>query len=137
MLLKKQNELLAKFIDQHNPLYLEYNGELQYYTDSVGCYVNWLVYLHTHYPSGFIEVIYYVHTCYGFPIPFIRSQLKNPNIKTKEGWVVYVNWKNLDPLSLHSLRLLVQRLHKILGTTYREEMFNEAILKFNENFTSF
>lgn len=135
MRLRKQEQLVAEFIDQHNPLYLEGEGELQYFCSETGCYVSWLRYLQTHYPSGFIEVVYYVSTYYGYSIAEVRSLLKNPNIKTKEVWVVYVNWRDLDPLSVTALKTLVQRLHKILGTTFREHDFNEAITEFNETYT--
>lgn len=136
MQLKNQERQVAEFIDRHNPLYLAHEGVLQYYENPVALYVSWLTYLRTHFTRGYIEVIYYVCTYYDLPVSAVRQLLRNPMLKSKENWVLFVNWNTLDPLSTLALRALAQRLHRIFGTTYRENDLNEAIKIFNETFTS-
>lgn len=136
MQLKIQKWQVAEFIDRHNSLYLVHEGVLQYYETPVAMYVSWLTYLRTHFPRGYIEVIFYVCTYYDLPVNDVRQHLRNPMLKSKHNWVVTVNWNTLDPTSMTALRDLAKRLHKMFGTTYREEVLNYAILKFNETFTS-
>lgn len=132
MRLDKVTESVKRFMAQHNPLFLREFGDIQYYNDRKECYKAWLEKMREHYPSGYIEVEYAVAVEYDLRINDVRSMFKNPFIKSKDPWILYVNWRTLDHLTRTGLQALVERLHKMLGTIFVDHLFNDAINEFYE-----
>ena len=126
------------FFDAFNGLYLHVDkGQLNVFATDVQMYWYWLHYLHQRYPSGYIEVPYYVSEYYDIPLNEVNKELRHRSVTDKTSWVVLVDWKSLDKTSTLVLVSLAQRLHKFLGTTFDKESLEKAIKKYYEHNESF
>lgn len=134
MQLKVIDNMQTEFFHKYNGLYLhEEDGFLTVFQTERQMYYYWLDWLREHFPSGYIEVLYYVSTYYGIAVNLINSQLKSANVRDKTRWIVYVNWPALDFSSTLVLLSLAQRLHKLFGTTFNKEECEIAIKTYYEN----
>lgn len=129
-----QCELFCRFIEEQNGLFLTTELGLIPFLSRTDMYLHWLNEVHQFAPRGYIELGYFLITCYPrVPLSDIRNVCKHPDIRDKSTWVVYVNWNTLDQFSRSQLRLCAERVHKLFGTTFYKQQFNEALEQYAIN----
>lgn len=124
-------------MNEHNGLYLNDGTKAFYYENSGNVYIAWLTSLQKMFPSGYIEVPYYLQSYYAMSLQEAKLVGRHPDARFKGEWIIMVNWRKEDYRSREDLMQLAERLHKHWGTIFYRIEFMDAFKKYYETDRTF